>query len=198
MNKLFYLLLTSALFFACDSKKSNDASSEEKPAAKIVMPDSAANLNIVFFENDSLIVRYTYSKELEEQIRRKERTILSGREQDMASFQEMYKVAVEKAPLMTTNERQQTEEQLAKKEQELMAKDQATEQNYIKWKTDILVNFQAHLDSMLENFRVEHGYDVIVPSGGGITKFYYSKHLDVTDTLINYLNVRYKPNTGKK
>ncbi|MFP5471379.1 MAG: OmpH family outer membrane protein [Bacteroidia bacterium] len=198
MKKLVYLISAATLMLACNSKSGNEKSSEEKPKVKAVLPDSASGLNIVFFENDSLITQYTYSKELDEQIRRKERGILSGREQDMASFQEMYKSAVEKAPMMTTNERQQIEQQLAQKEQELMAKDQTTEQSYIKWKTDILINFQAHLDSLLENFRTEHGYDVIVPSGGGITKFYYSKNLDVTDTLINYLNVRYKPKTEKK
>lgn len=198
MNKLVYLISAATLMFACNSKSDNEKAPESKSKAKDVVADSSSGLNIVFFENDSLITKYTYSIELDEQIRRKERGILSTREQDMASFQEMYKSAVEKAPMMTTNERQQIEQQLVQKEQELMAKDQATEQSYIKWKTDILVGFQKHLDSILEDFRVENGYDVIVPSGGGITKFYYSKNLDVTDTLINYLNVRYKPKAVKK
>lgn len=199
MNKLIFLIALSPLAFACTSKKDNTSESKtELKKAEAPKLDANAALVMVFFENDSLITQYKYSKDLEEKIRRKERTIISGREQDMAAFQEMYKSAVERAPYMTTNEKQKAEQDLVKREQELMNKDQQTEQKYIEWKTDLLVNFQKHLDSLLTQFRTEHSYDVLVPSGGGITKFYYSADFDVTDTLINYLNVRYKPEVGKK
>jgi outer membrane protein len=199
MNKLVFLIALLPLAFACTSKKDN-ATENKTEIKKAEAPKLDANsaLVMVFFENDSLITKYKYSKDLEEQIRRRERTIISSREQDMSAFQEMYKSAVERAPYMTTNEKQKAEQDLVKREQELMNKDQQTEQKYIEWKTDLLVNFQKHLDSLLTQFRTEHGYDVLVPSGGGITKFYYSADFDVTDMLINYLNVRYKPEVGKK
>jgi outer membrane protein len=199
MNKLIFLIALSPLAIACTSKKDNtNETKTEVKKAEAPKVDGNSSLVMVFFENDSLITQYQYSKDLEEKIRRKERTIISGREQDMAAFQEMYKSAVERAPYMTTNEKQKAEQDLVKREQELMNKDQQTEQKYIEWKTDLLVNFQKHLDSLLTQFREEHGYDVLVPSGGGITKFYYSTDYDVTDTLINYLNVRYKPETKEK
>jgi outer membrane protein len=199
MKKLVVIASVLALAVACKSENKNTTEPQsEIKKAEAPKIDGSKNIVMVFFENDSLITKYQFSKDLEEQIRRKERTIMSGREQDMALFQDMYKAAVEKAPLMTTMERQKAEQDLANKEKELMAKDQQTEQKYIEWKTDLLVNFQKHLDSLLTQFRTEHGYDVLVPSGGGITKFYYTPDFDVTDTLINYLNVRYKPETKKK
>lgn len=197
MNKLIIALATFA-FIACSNDKADSA--KETKEAKKINTEALTNggLKFAFFENDSLVTKYKYSIDLDEKLRRKERSILANRDQDMASFQEMYKTAVEKAPLMTTMEKQQVEQDLMKREQELMAKDQDTEQKYIQWKTDLLIGFQKHLDSLLTQFREEHGYDALVPSGGGITKFYYSPDYDVTDSLINYLNSRYKPEVGEK
>lgn len=193
MRQLFFTIFTALILFSCGDKNAKKENTSKEVETSEETPKHEGSINMVFFENDSLITQYQYSKDLDEKIRRKERSILAGRDQDMASYQEMYKTAVEKAPLMTTMEKQKVEQDLMAKEQQLMAKDQDTEQKYIKWKTDLLIEYQELLDSLLNQFRVEHNYDVLVPSGGGITKFYYAPSYDVTDTLVKYLNARYKP-----
>ena len=193
--KLFALSTSVILLSSCNNTSSDVKLNEEKTTTQV----STAEVNLTpseqvitaLFDNDSLLVKYDYSKDIEEKIRRKERSILANRDAKMKDFQELYQTLNQKAPTMTQLEAQQAEQQLLSKQQELDAADQQTQQKYIDWKTEILIAYQKQLDITLENFRSENNIDILIPSGGGITKFYYSNSLDITNQVIDYLNLHY-------
>ncbi len=191
--KTFTLSLGVITLFSCNNSTKTE-SSKAGSVKKEKTTTSLSNSNQIttaLFDNDSLLVNYDYSKDIETKIRRKERSILANRDSKMKDFQELYQTLNQKAPTMTQLEAQQAEQQLLSKQQELDAEDQRIQQQYIDWKTNILIEYQNNLDSLLENFRVENNIDVLIPSGGGITKFYYSNSLDVTEQVIEYLNSEY-------
>lgn len=198
----FSTLILGALFvISCtNSNDSKQDNKQEKQSNFQINKDETSNpsqYKIALFDNDSLLVKYQYSKDIEEKIRRKERSIIANREAKMKDFQELYNTLNQKLPTMTQLEAQQAEQQLLNKQQELDFEDQQTQQKYIDWKTKILVDYQAHLDSTLENYRKEHNIDILIPSGGGITKFYYNVNLDITNSVIEYLNERFKETKGE-
>lgn len=187
---LFFLLVFG--LFACNN---NDAPVSEKATKKEQKSKDSSQkedgISIALFDNDSLIEKYKYSKDIEEKIRRKERSILANREAKMKDFEDYYKTLNQQAPTMTQNEMMQAEQQLVQRQQQLDSEEQETQRKYIDWKTQILVNYQDHLDSLLESYRSENDIDVLVPSGGGITKFYYAPTYDITEDVIEYLNLQY-------
>ena len=187
------LSFSTLIIFSC-----NNTSTEEVAADLIVSPTEEKSTTQIsnemvtaLFDNDSLLVNYDYSKDIEEKIRRKGISLSANRESKMKDFQNLYQTLSQKAPTMTQLEAQQAEQELMLKQQELDAEDQKVQQKYIEWKTNILLTYQAHLDSTLENFRVQQNIDLLIPSGGGITKFYYTNSLDVTNQVVNYLNLHY-------
>ena len=192
--KISVLTASTLIIFSCN----NSSTKVEKTEVKSTITEetksaTTSNSEMVsaLFNNDSLLVNYNYSKEIDEKIRRKERSLIANRESKMKDFQNLYQTLNQKAPTMTQLEAQQAEQQLMQKQQELDAEDQQVQQKYIDWKTNILLSYQAHLDSTLENFRIENDIDLLIPSGGGITKFYYSSSLDVTNKVVDYLNLHY-------
>ena len=192
LSKIAALIFAVIVLFSCSEKTTTETKPEtSEKAAPVELNNEKESLNIALINNDSLLVNYQYSKDIDEKIRRKERSLMANREEVMAEFQEFYQTLNQKAPTMTQFEAQQAEQLLMKKKEEIDLNDQEVQQNYIDWKTKILVNYQAHLDSTLENFRIKNNIDILIPSGGGITKFYYNNALDITQPLVEYLNLEY-------
>ena len=129
------LLVSIAFFISCNNKEVKTSSETpviNKNSTNSSDYTSSSNETVIaLFDNDSLLVRYNYSKDIEEKIRRKERSILANRESKMKDFQELYQTLNQKAPTMTQLEAQQAEQQLLNKQQELDAEDQQTQQKYI-------------------------------------------------------------------
>lgn len=195
MNNIFkaFLVLGVITVVSCGEKTDSKETVKSivKPVKEEMSSDNSGSYTIVLFDNDSLIKNYQYSKDLETKITRKERSLLASRDEKMKDFQEMYNTLAQKAPTMTQLEGQEAERKLMLKQQELDDEDQKVNQQYIKWKTDLLIEYQKHLDSVLNIFRIENDIDILIPSGGGITKFYYAEPLDMTTNLVDYLNLAY-------
>lgn len=158
---------------------------------------SLGERKVVYVQVDSLLSKYEYFKEVRKDLENKRYQLdyeLNKRgkslESEVAFFQQ-------KAPTMTMEQGRTVEEQLMKKQQDLVQYRDREATKLAQEEMDKNEELYTQIYEYIDQYNAENQYEFVLgySRGGGI--LYANKGLDVTEKLLAGLNDQYKEKQGK-
>lgn len=191
LSKITLSLLVAASIAACTQNKTAD-----KPAAATTTTAAADNTlkngDIVFVNSDTLLNKYEYFKDMADRLEKKGKAAQADLQSKGQAFQREVAEYQKAAPTMAADQRQATEQRLARKQQELQSyqqnagaqvqQEQATEQGKLYEK----------VAEFLKTYAKEKGYKMVMTYQKGNSGILYGDaSLDITADVVKKLNEAY-------
>ncbi|WP_029283281.1 OmpH family outer membrane protein [Pedobacter sp. R20-19] len=190
--KTFGLFATAALitaFSACQNKdtKTTETKKTDSTTAAVSVSDK-----IVFVNQDSLLTKYDYYKDLKNKFEKKTKDAQSDLQSKQQAYQREVTQYQQSAGSLSADQRKSTEERLGRKGQELQAYQQnagGALQNEQAVETEKLYDKVA---GYLKNYSKEKGYKMVLTfSKGNSAILFADESLDITSEVIKGLNAEY-------
>ena len=173
---------------ACNkaTQSTDTATAEETTAA------AKADIKIAYVQTDSLIAKYTFYKEKSGEITEKGKryeselgTRARGFEQEVANFQQT-------ATSMTMNQARAKEEELAKKQNNLVMYRDNLMRELSEDEAKLYADVYDQVQVYLTEYAKENGIDMILSYTRGGAVWYSDAAFDVTDKVLEGLNKKYE------
>lgn len=189
MKKSFNTLLLLALaagMFACNQPGTTETATTSEGSGI-----TAGEMKVAFVKTDSVINKYDYFKSKSEEITEKGKKFegelqsrARGFEQEVANFQQS-------ANTMTMNQARAKEEELVKKEQNLMTYRNNLMQELSADEAGLYNEVYEKIQTYMKGFAEENGYTMILSYTRGGAVWYANDAIDVTEQVIEGLNKSY-------
>ncbi len=186
LKLLGLLSLASVLFYSCD-KAGTSATSESGSAESV----AAGEINVAIVYTDSVINKYDYFIKRSGEITEKGKKFegdLQGRargfEQEVANFQQT-------GGNMTPNQQRAKQEELVKKEQNLMTYRDNLMQELSADESNLYSEVYDRVQKYLKQHAEKNNIDLILSYTRGGAVWYAKEPLDITSTVIEGLNKEY-------
>ena len=183
-------LLLSAGLASCNSKgttatsTSNDSLSTQK---------SAISESIVYVNSDSLLNNYEYFKDVRTSFEAKAKKAQADLQSKGTAFQREVAEYQKNAGTMSAEQRQSTEERLARKQEELGQLNQNASNSLGQQEMEENKKLYDKVSEYLKKFSAEKGYKLVLTySTSNPTVLYADKSLEVTKEVVDGLNAEYK------
>ena len=179
------LIAVAVLYFLHFS--GSDASSDVKAQQE----GTPMDVNIAYINSDTLLKNYDYFKELEQQFEEKRanleaeyETRARGLQSELASFQQ-------NAPNMTIAQARAVEENLVKKQQNLMQYQQTLSQNLAGEEAKMNEELYNRVSEYLQEYGNTHNYQLVLTYQRGSGVLFANDSLNITQNIISGLNDAY-------
>jgi outer membrane protein len=189
--KTFGLFASAALitaFSACQNKDTKTTETKKTDSTQAV----SSTDKIVFINQDSLLTKYEYYKDLKVKFEGKTKSAQSDMQAKGQAFQREVAQYQQTAGNLSADQRKETEERLARKQQELQTYQQnagGALQNEQAVETEKLYDKVA---GYLKTYAKEKGYKMVLTySKGNSAILFADESLDVTSDVIKGLNAEY-------
>jgi outer membrane protein len=187
--KLFSLVgLIALMITSCDKKGTTTASNDHSEHAQ---GENVSDLKIAYVVTDSVISKFDLFKQKSEEIAQKGKKFegeLSSRakgfEQEVANFQQT-------AQTMTPNQARAKEEELMKKERNLVTFRDNLMQELSKDESDLYSDVYEKVQEYLKDYAEENNIDMIYSNTRGGAIWYGKASLDITQSVIDGLNKKF-------
>lgn len=181
-----------AILIAAGVSACNQNKPETKSAAATTAGTTASNPEIVYINQDSLVAKYDYIKDMDKRLGDKGKAAQADVQSRQQAIQREIAEYQKAAPTMAADQRQATEQRLQRKGQEF----QQYQQNAGAQVQNDQVGEQTKLYERLVEFTKayakEKGYKLILTyQKGNATVLYGDPSLDVTADVIKKLNEAY-------
>lgn len=188
--KIFGVLaLASVLLYSCEQKSTTPA--ENETAGDGI---AAGDLKVAYVYTDSVINKYEYFKKMSEEITAKGQrfdsdlqTRARGFEQEVATFQQT-------GGNMTPNQARAKQDELVKKEQNLMTYRNNLMQELSADEAKMMSDIYEQVQGYMKDYAAENGIDIILSYTRGGAMWYASDAMDVTASVVEGLNKKYAAN----
>ena len=174
----------------------NNAAAPSAPAGVT----GSSNMKIAYVEIDSLLTKYNFWNDLNEQMIKKEeniRTTLNekGRklEKEAQEFQRKY----ENNGFINPERAQQEYQRIQKQQQELAELQQKLAEELAAENQKNSLQMRDSINSFLKVYNQAKGYDLIISNTGFDNLLYANPAYNITNEIVEGLNARYNPNLKK-
>ncbi len=193
-----HIILTTAALLTLGTTACNNNGKENPEATPVVAPEGG--LKIAYVDTDTLMAKYQYAIDLEEELRAYKDQQEKYYQQQMTQFQTDYNNYLQTGASMTLTQQQAKEAELKQRmekmstlEQELMAK---VAERQLSENTKLL---NAIFAFIREYNAANQQFDVILRKSFNDTPVLYANPaMDITDEILAGLNEEYKNVKGKK
>jgi outer membrane protein len=189
--KTFGLFATAALITAFSACQNKDTKTTETKKTDSSTAAVSATEKIVFVNQDSLLNKYEYYKDLKIKFEGKTKNAQADMQAKGQAFQREVAQYQQSASTLAADQRKSTEERLARKQQELQTYQQnagGALQNEQAVETEKLYDKVA---GYLKTYAKEKGYKMVLSYTKGSTILFADESLDVTSDVIKGLNAEY-------
>ena len=190
-----FMALAFGLMFAQCAGNNNAA-----PAAAATGAAGASNMKIAFVEIDSLLSKYHFCNDVNEEMLKKEeniRTTLNEKgkklEKQVAEFQRKY----ENNGFVSPERAQQEYQRIQKQQQELEALQQKLMNDLAAENQKNSLELRDSINSFLKVYNQDKGYDLILSNAGFDNLLYANPAFNITNEIVEGLNARYAPSAKK-
>ncbi|MGO4877366.1 OmpH family outer membrane protein [Pedobacter psychrotolerans] len=190
--KNFGLFATAALITAFSACQNKDTKTTETKKTDSTTAAVSVNEKIVFVNQDSLLTKYEYYKDLKNKFEKKTKDAQSDLQSKQQAYQREVTQYQQSAGTLSADQRKTTEERLGRKGQELQAYQQnagGALQNEQAVETEKLYDKVA---GYLKTYSKEKGYKMVLTySKGNSAILFADESLDITSDVIKGLNAEY-------
>ena len=190
-----FMALAFGLMFAQCAGNNNAA-----PAAAATGAAGASNMKIAFVEIDSLLSKYHFCNDVNEEMLKKEeniRTTLNEKgkklEKQAAEFQRKY----ENNGFVSPERAQQEYQRIQKQQQELQELQQKLTNELTAENQKNTLELRDSINAFLKVYNQEKGYDLIISNSGFDNLLYGNPAYNITNEVVEGLNARYNPSAKK-
>ena len=190
-----FMALAFGLMFAQCAGNNNAA-----PAAAATGAAGASNMKIAFVEIDSLLSKYHFCNDVNEEMLKKEeniRTTLNEKgkklEKQAAEFQRKY----ENNGFVSPERAQQEYQRIQKQQQELQELQQKLTNELAAENQKNTLELRDSINAFLKVYNQEKGYDLIISNYGFDNLLYGNPAYNITNEVVEGLNARYNPSAKK-
>lgn len=179
------ILLLSGTVVSCNQP----APPAGKPAGETVSSTADA---IVYVNSDTLLAKYQFFLDLQKELEEKGKSLESQVSSRTNNFQKQVNSYQQNAATMTPTERQSTEQNLGKAQQELQAFQQKVSQDLMKAQEDANEKLHGKVQAFLKEYAALNDYKfVLTYSRSNNAVLFADSTLDVTGEVLNGLNAAY-------
>jgi outer membrane protein len=189
---LVAVIILFILHFSGENGRTGDPTTQ---VSDTTMPEK---ITIVYINEDSLLENYDYFKELASGLENKRKNLESdytskaqGLQTEIANFQR-------NAGNMTISQARAVEEDLMRKQQNLLKYQETLAQDMMKEEADVNRRLYDRVSDYLEDYAQQNGYTVVLNYKPGSSLLYGHKAMDVTKEVVQGLNVEYKDSKSKE
>ena len=184
---IILLLAVAYLFFAHFSGDQGAEAATSQTAA-----DAGGPLNIVYINSDSLLAKYDYFRQRQEELAQKEQTATRGLQARSQELEREVAAAQQQAQsgTLAPKQIQQMQQRLALKQQELMQDQQQISQELMQESQELQRELEQKLEDILDGLQAEKHYDYILNYGPGTGVLMVNDSLDITNAVLERLNRR--------
>ncbi|NTD99799.1 OmpH family outer membrane protein [Agrobacterium tumefaciens] len=190
--KTLGLFAAAALITAFSACQNKDAKTTETKKTDSTTAAVSVNEKIVFVNQDSLLTKYEYYKDLKNKFEKKTKDAQSDLQSKQQAYQREVTQYQQSAGTLSADQRKSTEERLGRKGQELQAYQQnagGALQNEQAVETEKLYDKVA---GYLKTYSKEKGYKMVLTfSKGNSAILFADESLDITSEVIKGLNAEY-------
>ena len=186
------LALATVLVFAqCAGNTNAGAPAPTSPAA-----GGSLNMKIAYVEIDSLLSKYNFWKDLNEQMIKKEeniRTTLNEKGKKLEAEAREFERKIQNNGFATRERAEQEQARLIKQQQELQALQQKLAEELAVENQNYNLQMRDSINSFLKTYNQTKGYDLIISNTGFDNLLYGNPAYNITDEIVEGLNARYAP-----
>ncbi len=188
LNAVLFIAV-AVLYFLHFTKTEVETGEESVSAADSLMPEK---LTIVYVMEDSLLSNYEYFQDISAQLDQRRQSLeqdyrsrAEGLQSEIANFQQ-------NAGNMTMNQARAVEEDLMKKQQNLVRYQESLSQTLMQEEAEMNRKLFERVSGFLEEFATEKGYTVVMNYRPGNALLYGHDAMDVTREVVSGLNKAYE------
>ncbi|MBP3670247.1 MAG: OmpH family outer membrane protein [Bacteroides sp.] len=186
-------LLALAIVLGFTQCANNNAATQSAPAAG---NGNGTNMKIAYVEIDSLLTKYNFWNDLNEQMIKKEeniRTTLNEKgkklEKEAQEFQRKY----ENNGFVSPERAQQEYQRIQKQQQDLQELQQKLTEELAVENQKNSLQLRDSINSFLKIYNENKGYDLIISNTGFDNLLYANPAHNITNEIVEGLNSRYTP-----
>ena len=186
-------LLALAIVLGFTQCANNNAATQSAPAAG---NSNGTNMKIAYVEIDSLLTKYNFWNDLNEQMIKKEeniRTTLNEKgkklEKEAQEFQRKY----ENNGFVSPERAQQEYQRIQKQQQDLQELQQKLTEELAVENQKNSLQLRDSINSFLKIYNENKGYDLIISNTGFDNLLYANPAHNITNEIVEGLNSRYTP-----
>ncbi|MDD2243459.1 MAG: OmpH family outer membrane protein [Dysgonamonadaceae bacterium] len=171
-----------------NSKESSNSISFDKNDSTVVLP-------IAYVQLDSLLNNYNFSKDINEQLIRKEesaRATLNQKERQFNAAAQTFQKNAQNNAFLTQERMQQEQQRLAQMEQDYQKAAADLSQDYALEQQRLNIQLNDTIKFYLKEYNKDKNYHMIFTNVVSDI-LYADKKYDITNSVIEYLNKQYGP-----
>lgn len=196
MNKPFASIAKISLGLMLAVAVASCNNNANKPAAKSSNDSTSATAaegQIVYVNSDSLLANYEYFKDMQAKLQEKAKKTQSELQAKGNAFQREVADYQKNAATMSAEQRQSTEERLARKQEELGKFNQNANQSFANDEAQEQEKLYNKVADYLKSHAKEKGYKfVLTYSKGNPGVLFADESLEITKEVVTGLNAAYK------
>jgi len=192
----FVLLVAVIVLYILHFSEKTEPAKKQAVAKTITdnnMQEMAAS--IVFINTDSLLMKYDFANELQEKLLSRKISFENDFQKKMSNFEKDYidfQKKTQRRGFLSAASEENQRIALQKQNDELQSLQEELSNKFIKEQNDMNLQLLDTISNYLEEFNKDFNYQYILNHVLGGNILYANKSLDITDTVINVLNERYK------
>lgn len=194
--KGFLAMLMAVMFVQCNNN--NAATATSAPATATATATS--NMKIAYVEIDSLLTKYRFWNDLNEQMIKKEeniRTTLNEKAKALDAAMREFQRKYENNGFVSQESAQQQQARLVKQQQELQALQEKLSKDLADENQKNSLQLRDSINSFLKIYNQTKGYSLIISNTGFDNLLYADPAYNITQEIVDGLNARYNPNIKK-
>lgn len=191
----FLALATVLVFSQCADN--NNAATSSAPVAGVA---GSSNMKIAYVEIDSLLTKYNFWNDLNEQMIKKEensRTTLNEKGKKLEAEAREFERKIQNNGFATRERAEQEQARLLKQQQELQQLQQKLGEELAAENQKNSLQMRDSINSFLKEYNKVKGYDLIISNTGFDNLLYANPAYNITNEIVEGLNARYNPSTKK-
>ena len=190
------MVLAFGLMFAQCAGNNNAGA----PAASAPAAGGSSNMKIAYVEIDSLLTKYNFWNDLNEQMIKKEeniRTTLNEKGKKLEAEAREFERKIQNNGFATRERAEQEQARLVKQQQELQQLQQKLAEELALENQKNSLQMRDSINSFLKKYNQTKGYDLIISNTGFDNLLYANPAYNITDEIVEGLNALYSPSSKK-
>lgn len=186
-------LALAIVFSFTQCANNNGTTAQSTPAAGAA---GAVGMKIAYVEIDSLLTKYNFWNDLNEQMIKKEeniRTTLNEKGKKLEKEAQEFQRKIENNGFVSRERAEQEQARLVKQQQELQNLQQRLTEELAAENQKNSLQLRDSINSFLKIYNQNKGYDLIISNTGFDNLLYANPAYNITDEIVEGLNARYTP-----
>lgn len=182
------LIAVGVLYVLHFSDSNSPAQAEEEVVTSAAVP---GNFQVAYVNSDSLLQNYDYFKDKAEELEAKRAKLEAEYTNRAKGLQNEINDFQQNAPNMTIAQAKAVEENLTKKQQNLIRYQQTLQQQLMGEESKVNNELYDKVASYLEQYGKKNNYQLVLTYTKGSGVLYANDSLNITEQVINGLNEEY-------